>query len=214
MMRFNSVEVVLRGKQRRLTSRQIIPMKSKSLPALLCIMVLLSIAGCSETASTPLPSVRILRPSVIATRMLEELSTATSDVTATVTRSPRPTATIHQVTTLTPTQMNDSSLTTTSPAGTVVNSQSTATPGAQTPRPSATRSRTAPTAPTATTPSANPSGSVAEWYPCEQDQIKANRNSMIYHVPGGISYAKTRLNVACFNTEALAQAAGYRRAKK
>lgn len=49
--------------------------------------------------------------------------------------------------------------------------------------------------------------------PCAIGQIKGNRNSRIYHVPGGGSYAQTRANVACFDTEADAQAAGYRRAR-
>lgn len=49
--------------------------------------------------------------------------------------------------------------------------------------------------------------------PCTIGQIKGNRNSRIYHVPGGGSYAQTRANVACFDTEADAQADGYRRAR-
>lgn len=52
------------------------------------------------------------------------------------------------------------------------------------------------------------------WYPCAQGQIKGNLNSMIYHVPGGASYAKTAANVQCFDTEAQAQAAGFTRAKR
>lgn len=53
----------------------------------------------------------------------------------------------------------------------------------------------------------------ADAAPCAVGQIKANRNSHIYHVPGGGSYARTRANVLCFATEAEAQAAGYRRAR-
>jgi micrococcal nuclease len=45
-------------------------------------------------------------------------------------------------------------------------------------------------------------------------QIKANRNSMIYHVPGGDWYARTRKNVTCFDTEEQAQAAGFRKSKR
>lgn len=46
-------------------------------------------------------------------------------------------------------------------------------------------------------------------------RIKGNRKSMIYHVPGGASYNKiSERNVVYFNTEADAQAAGYRRAKR
>jgi micrococcal nuclease len=48
--------------------------------------------------------------------------------------------------------------------------------------------------------------------PCAVGQIRGNRNSKIYHVPGGASYTQTRANVQCFNTEAEAQASGYRRA--
>ncbi len=50
--------------------------------------------------------------------------------------------------------------------------------------------------------------------PCQVNQIKGNLNSMIYHVPGGASYAKTKSNVECFDSEAAAAAAGYRKAKR
>jgi methylphosphotriester-DNA--protein-cysteine methyltransferase len=42
----------------------------------------------------------------------------------------------------------------------------------------------------------------------------ANRNSGIYHVPGGASYPRTYANVQCFVSEAEAAAAGYRRARR
>jgi hypothetical protein len=48
--------------------------------------------------------------------------------------------------------------------------------------------------------------------PCLAGQIKANRNSGIYHVPGGASYAVTKVNVVCYDVEDGAQAAGFRRA--
>lgn len=51
------------------------------------------------------------------------------------------------------------------------------------------------------------------WWPCEKGQIKGNRNSDIYHIPTGRSYAKTFKNVQCFDTAAEAEAAGYRAAK-
>lgn len=51
-------------------------------------------------------------------------------------------------------------------------------------------------------------------YPCQPSQIKANRNSGIYHVLEGASYARTYANVACFDTEADAVAAGFRRARR
>lgn len=47
--------------------------------------------------------------------------------------------------------------------------------------------------------------------PCLVGQIKANFNSMIYHAPGGASYARTNANVMCFDTEALARASGFTR---
>lgn len=43
--------------------------------------------------------------------------------------------------------------------------------------------------------------------------IKGNRDSMIYHVPGGGSYSRTRPE-DCFASAADAEAAGYRRAKR
>lgn len=59
-------------------------------------------------------------------------------------------------------------------------------------------------------PPSAPGGSA----PCAAGQIKANRNSDIYHAPGQRDYAKTTANVQCFDTEAQASAAGYRRAKR
>ena len=55
--------------------------------------------------------------------------------------------------------------------------------------------------------------SVADAQPCAIGQIKGNRNSRIYHVPGGGSYARTQNNVMCFDTEDQAVAAGYRKAR-
>lgn len=52
------------------------------------------------------------------------------------------------------------------------------------------------------------------WLPCAKGQIKGNIESVIYHVPSGASYARTYRNVHCFNSEAEAQAAGYRRAQR
>jgi outer membrane biosynthesis protein TonB len=49
--------------------------------------------------------------------------------------------------------------------------------------------------------------------PCALGQVKGNRSSKIYHVPGGGSYSQTKANVQCFDTEAQAQAAGFRRAR-
>lgn len=48
-----------------------------------------------------------------------------------------------------------------------------------------------------------------------QGIIKGNKKSKIYHVPGGASYNRISVkNVVFFNSEADAQAAGYRRAKR
>jgi len=54
----------------------------------------------------------------------------------------------------------------------------------------------------------------ADSAPCLQGQIKGNRNSMLYHVPGGRDYAKTTANVVCFDSEDQAKAAGYKRAQQ
>lgn len=58
-----------------------------------------------------------------------------------------------------------------------------------------------------------PASSPADAAPCAVQQVKGNLNSMIYHVPGGGSYARTKANVTCFDTEAQATAAGYRKAR-
>lgn len=52
------------------------------------------------------------------------------------------------------------------------------------------------------------------WWPCAEGQIKGNRDSGKYHVPGGQFYDKTYEGVECFNTEAEAEAAGYVRSKR
>ena len=49
--------------------------------------------------------------------------------------------------------------------------------------------------------------------PCRPGQIKANKSSKIYHVPGGASYSRTVNAVECFDTEDQAAAAGYRKAR-
>lgn len=64
-------------------------------------------------------------------------------------------------------------------------------------------------APTPTPKPTAPKGPVGQGY------IKGNRNSKIYHLPGGASYNKiSPKNIVYFNSEAEAQAAGYRRAKR
>ncbi|WP_339997654.1 calcium-binding protein [Priestia aryabhattai] len=46
------------------------------------------------------------------------------------------------------------------------------------------------------------------------DQIKGNKNSKIYHVPGGAYYDRTQDNIVWFCSEADAQAAGYRESQR
>jgi hypothetical protein len=50
------------------------------------------------------------------------------------------------------------------------------------------------------------------WYPCQEGQIKGNKNSKIYHISTGKSYNKTFREVTCFSTAAEAKAAGFRAA--
>lgn len=64
-------------------------------------------------------------------------------------------------------------------------------------------------------PRPTPKPSPAPRGPVGQGHIKGNRNSKIYHLPGGASYNKiSPKNIVYFETEAQAQAAGYRRAKR
>ena len=48
----------------------------------------------------------------------------------------------------------------------------------------------------------------------KQKLIKGNKNSMIYHVPGGAYYDKTTSNIEWFATEEEAEKAGYRKSKR
>lgn len=77
-----------------------------------------------------------------------------------------------------------------------------------------TASNTTPSTDTSNSGSSGGTATSAESYPCAVNQIKGNLNSNIYHVPGGASYAKTTANVQCFNTEAEAITAGFRRAQR
>ena len=80
----------------------------------------------------------------------------------------------------------------------------------------ATKTRTATKSPTPTrTATATPAGSVSvASAPCSVGQIKGNRTSMIYHLPSGAYYAKTKLSVQCFDSERAALVAGYRRSTR
>lgn len=82
----------------------------------------------------------------------------------------------------------------------------------------ATLATDVPTSPTeAPQPTTKPAPAVdssAPSYPCTSGQFKGNRNSKIYHAPGQEAYAKTQADVRCFDTEAAAETAGYRKAKR
>lgn len=52
------------------------------------------------------------------------------------------------------------------------------------------------------------------WWPCLEGQIKGNRDSKKYHVPGGQFYARTYEGVDCFDSAAAAEAAGFVRSKR
>lgn len=68
---------------------------------------------------------------------------------------------------------------------------------------------TTPPPPPAPPTSTSPSGwDCPSWVP-----IKGNANSMIYHVPGGAYYSRTKPE-ECFSTEAAAKAAGYRKSQR
>lgn len=75
---------------------------------------------------------------------------------------------------------------------------------------------TAPTTPPAPTavPTVAPRVTSVASQPCLVGQVKANRNSGIFHVPTGASYGVTTVNVQCFDTAAQAQAAGFRQAER
>jgi hypothetical protein len=61
-------------------------------------------------------------------------------------------------------------------------------------------------------PTTTPRPITADSGPCLDGQIKGNNKSKIYHVPGQQDYVKTRVDVTCFDTEAQAVAAGFRKA--
>ena len=78
-----------------------------------------------------------------------------------------------------------------------------------TPKPATPAPTTSATPKPSTPTQASPNGwDCPAWAP-----IKGNASSMIYHVPGGASYAKTNPEI-CFTTTAAAEAAGYRAAKR
>lgn len=173
------------------------------IPTVVLLAVLL--VACSPPPPTSLPTARVI-PAVTRS--------------ATATRVPRATAQPTSLPTATPTLIPTSSPT--------LEPTATSHLPTQTPTPTFTLELTVtkrvpviekPTAvqPTATSLTAQPTGvanSQADARPCGVGQIKGNRNSMIYHVPSGEWYARTHNNVICFNTEAEAEAAGFRKSKR
>lgn len=125
--------------------------------------------------------------------------------------APSPTPTM--VPTMTPTPTHTPTATSTPTSMPTATSTPTAVP---TERPTATpepapvmQQAASPSGPTFSNKTVSPS-----WWPCAKGQIKGNRDSNKYHVPGGQSYAKTYEGVDCFDTAAQAEAAGYVRAKR
>jgi micrococcal nuclease len=63
-------------------------------------------------------------------------------------------------------------------------------------------------------PAMRADGRRASAHPCDPGQVKGNRNSGVYHAPGQRHYGRISANVACFQSEADAAAAGFRRAQR
>ncbi len=207
-------------------------MNPRTLTSLLFVATLLIISGCANTADQAVPAVRIITPTWNADQPLARENTATPKGLASLTKTPRPSATALFLATPTPmptaprltlTALDSTRIQLT--ISVVVNATSrvlTATAviadDSHTITPTRVRAMVTPavvkTSNPVTTTNSNGSATDTDWYPCAEGQIKANRNSSIYHVPSGQSYAKTRLNVQCFGTEAQAQEAGFRRAKR
>jgi hypothetical protein len=83
-------------------------------------------------------------------------------------------------------------------------------------QPASSQRQVTPTAtPTATAVTSTPGISLVDEIaaqPCRVGQIKGSQ-SKIYHLPGQDFYAETKNNVTCFNSEAEAQSAGFRKSK-
>jgi hypothetical protein len=158
------------------------------------LLAVLVVAGCATPAqSTPNPTVEALNARVEA--LQQQLATVQP---VTLTRPPVPTML---------------STATAEPLPEIVVAASFEETEEPTPEPSATSVPTATSRPTLF-PTRTPRVITdADAAPCRLGQIKANRNSRIYHVPGGGSYSQTKANVVCFDTEAEAETAGYRRAR-
>ena len=132
---------------------------------------------------------------------------------------PQPTATLAPVTPLRPVDPQPASINlqtgpTAKPVATKDNSNPPAAPAvasADTQPVIAPAATSSSPKPGQASPTAAPSPVSAS---CKPGQIKGNRNSKIYHLPGQRDYDKTTANVECFNTEAEAQKAGYRKAAR
>jgi hypothetical protein len=107
---------------------------------------------------------------------------------APTTTAPVPTTTARATTTVAPTTTN-------APTTTTVRAPTTIAPA----------TTAAPAAPRATAVDVGAA-------PCATGQMKGNNNSGIFHAPGQRDYGKTTANVTCFDTEADAIAAGFRKA--
>ena len=154
---------------------------------LLIILLAILLVACNPPPAGT-PTVRVIRSATKA---------------PTAARAPTQTSTVTAV----PSSTNEPTVTLT--AEPTATSVMTDTPHAVTATPA--RATTTPLPATARPTSSNPQ---ADARPCKAGQIKGNRNSMIYHMPGGEWYARTHNNVTCFNTEEEAQAAGFRRSKR
>ncbi len=150
----------------------------------------------TTTASTTSTSTPTSRPATTApTKTSPTRATTTALALASTTTAPATTA---------------AAPTTTTAAPTTVTAQvpTTATPTVPPPTAAPTTAATAP--PASPPPPPQDLGAA----PCEPGQIKGNNNSGIYHAPGQRDYAKTYANVTCYDTEAEAVAAGFRRAQR
>ena len=172
-------------------------------PTVVLLAVLL--VACSPPPPTSVPTVRVI-PAVT------KLATATRALRATLQPTKLPTATPALIPTRTPTfePTATTELPTQTPTPTITLELTVTKRAPVIEKPTAVQ-------PTATPLTAQPTGVTnpqADARPCAVGQIKGNRNSMIYHVPSGEWYARTHNNVICFNTEAEAQAAGFRKSKR
>lgn len=157
-----------------------------------------AIVGGTRAAGESVGLVATRTPTSSPTRTASPLPTST----AAPTHRPQPTSTTAPTSTLAPTS-------------TAIWTATAVPTKPLPPSPSPQPQRKEPTAvPTRAAQPAAPVVQDAGAYPCQPGQIKGNRNSGIYHAPGMRDYERTYKNVQCFDSEAEARAAGYRRAKR